>query len=120
MLHRPYRNRDNLINTDWQLTATELRRFKMAEGRTVVDASDIRLGRDVWGLKKITDDVGINIVSGTGYYIDPRPPNLSRVLRGPGDLCGFGEFLVDLVHPLGRVGHVVGDPPGQECEKRAG
>ena len=74
MLHRPYRNRDNLINTDWQLTATELRRFKMAEGRTVVDASDIRLGRDVWGLKKITDDVGINIVSGTGYYIDRAHP----------------------------------------------
>ena len=70
----PYHNRDNLINTDWQLTAVELRRFKMAGGRTVVDASDTGLGRDVWGLKKITDDVGINIVSGTGYYVDHAHP----------------------------------------------
>ena len=70
----PYRNRDNLINTDWQLTAVEVRRFKMAEGRTVVDSSNLGLGRDVWGLKKIADDVGINIVSGTGYYVDRAHP----------------------------------------------
>ena len=70
----PYRNRDNLINTDWRLTANELRRFKMAEGRTVVDSSDLGLGRDVWGLKKIADDVGMNIVSGTGYYVDDAHP----------------------------------------------
>ena len=35
-------------------------------------------------------------------------------------LCGSGEFLVHLVHVLGRVGHVVVEPPGQECEKGAG
>ena len=46
----------------------------MAEGRTVVDSSDLGLGRDVWGLKKIADDVGINIVSGTGYYVDRAHP----------------------------------------------
>ena len=38
----------------------------------------------------------------------------------PGGLCGFGEFLVHLVHVFGRVGHVVVEPPGQECEERAG
>ena len=38
----------------------------------------------------------------------------------PWDLCGSGEFLVHLVHALGRVGHVVVEPPGQECEKGAG
>ncbi len=70
----PYRNRDNLIQTDWYQTAVELRRFKMAEGRTVVDSSDLGLGRDVWGLKKIADDVGMNIVSGTGYYVDDAHP----------------------------------------------
>ena len=35
-------------------------------------------------------------------------------------VCGFGEFLVHLVHALGWVGHVVVEPPGQECEERAG
>ena len=70
----PYRSRENLINTDWQLSARELRRFKMAQGRTVVDSSNLGIGRDVWGLKKIADDVGINIVSGTGYYVDHAHP----------------------------------------------
>ena len=70
----PYRNRENLINTDWQLSARELRRFKMTLGRTVVDSSNRGLGRDVWGLKKIADDVGMNIISGTGYYVDHAHP----------------------------------------------
>ena len=70
----PYRSRDNLINTDWYLTAQEIRRFKMALGRSVVDSSDLGLGRDVWGLKKIADDVGVNIISGTGYYVDHAHP----------------------------------------------
>ena len=70
----PYHNRDNLINTDWYLTAMEVRRFKMALGRTVVDSSNLGLGRDVWGLRKIADDVGVNIISGTGYYVHHAQP----------------------------------------------
>ena len=70
----PYRSRDNLINTDWRLSAQEIRRFKMALGRSVVDSSNLGLGRDVWGLRKIADDVGINIISGTGYYVDHAHP----------------------------------------------
>ena len=37
--YHPYVNRENLINTDWRLSATELRRFKLAGGGTIVDAS---------------------------------------------------------------------------------
>ena len=37
----PYRSRENLINTDWQLSAREIRRFKMALGQTVVDSSSL-------------------------------------------------------------------------------
>ena len=70
----PYRNRENLINTDWHLSARELRRFKMTLGRSIVDSSSLGLGRDVWGLKKIADDVGMNIISGTGYYVDQAQP----------------------------------------------
>ncbi len=70
----PYRSRDNLINTDWRLSSQEIRRYKMALGRSVVDSSNLGLGRDVWGLKKIADDVGINIISGTGYYVDHAHP----------------------------------------------
>ena len=70
----PYKNRDNLINTDWRLSAREIRRFKMALGRTVVDSSNLGLGRDVWGLRKIADDVGMHVISGTGYYVDHAHP----------------------------------------------
>ena len=100
----PYHNRDNLINTDWYLTAMEIRRFKMALGRTVVDSSDLGLGRDVWGLRKIADDVGMNIISGTGYYVDDAQffAVLGHQLQGLGDLFRSGLVLVD--QPRGVLG----------------
>ena len=55
----PYYSRENMINSDWQLSATELRRFKISGGGAVIDASSLGCGRDVWALRKIADDVGM-------------------------------------------------------------
>lgn len=70
----PYHNRENCIQADWRLAATELRRFKLEGGRTLVDVTSIGCGRDVWGIRKIADDVGMNIVAGTGYYVEATLP----------------------------------------------
>ena len=71
--YHPYVNRENLVNTDWRLSATELRRFKLAGGGTIVDASP-RGRRDVWALRKISEDVGMHVVAGTGYYVEKAHP----------------------------------------------
>jgi phosphotriesterase-related protein len=70
----PYNNRETCITTDWRASATELRRFKLEGGRTLVDLTTIGLGRDVWGIRKIADDVGMNIVAGSGYYVAQTHP----------------------------------------------
>src|SRR5581483_6637773 len=70
----PYVSRENSIQADWRLAATELRRFKLEGGRAFVDLTSIGLGRDVWGIRKIADDVGIAIIAGTGYYVAQTHP----------------------------------------------
>jgi phosphotriesterase-related protein len=70
----PYHNRENMIHTDWRVSATEARRFKLAGGRTIVDASSIGCGRDVWALRHIAADIGLNIVAGSGYYVAATHP----------------------------------------------
>jgi phosphotriesterase-related protein len=69
----PFYNRENLVQADWRLAANEIRRFKLAGGRTVIDSTSVGLGRDVWALRKIAEDVGIAVVAGSGFYIGDAP-----------------------------------------------
>jgi phosphotriesterase-related protein len=52
----------------------ELNYFKNAGGKTIVEVSNIGLKRDVLGLKKISEISGINIIAGSGYYIETTYP----------------------------------------------
>ncbi len=70
----PYGNRANLLHADLQVIETELRRYKLAGGSAVVDASSRGLGRDVWALKTLAERVGIHVVAGSGYYVAPTHP----------------------------------------------
>jgi phosphotriesterase-related protein len=70
----PMANRDNLAQTDPDLAASEVERFKAAGGTTIVEVSSIGLSRDVHGLKEIAERTGVNIVAGTGYYVGSSHP----------------------------------------------
>jgi phosphotriesterase-related protein len=63
------KNLDNLRLWDEELAISELLRFKQAGGSSVVEVSNIGLGRDPSGLARISRATGINIVMGAGYYV---------------------------------------------------
>ena len=69
--HDPFMCRDNCELLD-EVTATEeVRRFRLA----VATPSSIRcrgIGRDPRALQRIARATGLQIVMGTGYYLDPR------------------------------------------------
>lgn len=44
--------------------------------KTVVEVSNLGMGRNVVGLKKISEDLGIHIVASTGFYKEEYYPNL--------------------------------------------
>jgi phosphotriesterase-related protein len=74
----PMASRQNLYQSDPELAADEVERFRAAGGSTVVEISSIGLARDVRGLKRIAERTGVNIVAGAGYYVgSSHPPTLA-------------------------------------------
>lgn len=58
----------NLVLDDVDVAAEEIRHFKQAGGSTIVEQSCIGLGRNVTGLKTISERTGVNIIASTGFY----------------------------------------------------
>lgn len=63
-------NEDNLVLDDVSLMAAELGAFAAAGGGTVVDLSPQCAGRDVAKLVKLAEATGLNVVAGTGFYVE--------------------------------------------------
>lgn len=65
-----FQNRDDLLLLDEQEAIDEIMRFKLAGGDSVVEMSNIGLGRDPTALARISRATGLNIIMGSGYYLD--------------------------------------------------
>jgi phosphotriesterase-related protein len=70
----PFACRDNMMMLDPKLAIDELMYYKRSGGKTIVDCTSIGLGRDVRGLRMISEATGLNIISGTGFYVDAAHP----------------------------------------------
>ena len=70
---------DNLTLFDEETTVSEVNRYSRAGGMSLVDATNIGLGRDPEGLARVSRATGVNIVMGAGYYIDStHPPDMDH------------------------------------------
>jgi len=70
----PFLNRDNCGLLDADIAAEELMRFVEYGGRTVVDPTNLGIGRDPSALQRISRRTGLQIVMGAGYYLEPSHP----------------------------------------------
>jgi phosphotriesterase-related protein len=67
-------NADSLKLTDEPTAIQELLLYQRAGGKTIVDASTIGLGRNPAGLARVARASGLNIIMGTGFYIEGSYP----------------------------------------------
>jgi phosphotriesterase-related protein len=74
----PVGNRDNCQLLDADLAVEELRQYTELGGRTVVDATPIGSGRDLAALQRIARRSGLNVIGGSGYYLEPSHPPYVR------------------------------------------
>ncbi len=72
-LHRMSRVPDGIIH-DPELALLELAYFKNAGGVSFVDPTSLGLGRKPTALKSVSEQAGLNIVMGSGWYRDPYLP----------------------------------------------
>jgi phosphotriesterase-related protein len=67
-------NLDNAGLRDMNASIEEVSLFKQAGGGTIVDVTNIGLGRDPRALVTIAQATGLNIVMGCSYYVDAAHP----------------------------------------------
>jgi phosphotriesterase-related protein len=70
----PWALRDNLVINDPECAEEEVMRYKKAGGGTIVDVTNVGLGRDPTVLYEISRAVGVHIVTGCGYYYQATHP----------------------------------------------
>lgn len=76
----PFVNIDNCTLNDEALAIEELRAFKEAGGGTVIDPTCRGIGRNPEALVRISRNTGLNLVMGSGYYLQTsHPPELKRL-----------------------------------------
>ncbi len=71
---RPHSSIDNMVQTDEEIAVRELMDFKNAGGGTIVELSQNGLARNPLGLARVARATGLNIVMGSGYYVDISHP----------------------------------------------
>ncbi len=72
--HR-FTNFDDLMCMDEDEAVEEIMHFKLAGGNSVVEMSNIGLSRSPKSLARISRRTGLNIIMGSGYYIDCALPD---------------------------------------------
>ncbi|KLU08351.1 phosphotriesterase [Kocuria sp. SM24M-10] len=70
----PFGNQDNCTLDDHETAIEEVARFAALGGQTIVETSGLGSGRDLAGLAQISRRTGVNIVAGTGYYLEASHP----------------------------------------------
>ncbi len=71
----PFVSRDNCFLLDVDLAAGELGRYTELGGDTVVDPTNFGIGRDPEALQRIARRTRLNIVMGSGFYLEPSHPD---------------------------------------------
>lgn len=76
----PFVNLDNCALDDEQLAMAELTAFRDAGGTTVVDPTCRGIGRNPTALARISATTGLQIVMGSGYYLESSHPPVVRTM----------------------------------------
>lgn len=68
--HDPFGNLDNCRLDDLDVAVEEVARFAALGGRTIVDATGMSIGRNLAGLRAVSERTGVQIIAGTGFYLE--------------------------------------------------
>ena len=87
----PYMNRDNVSLDDSDLALAELKKFQALGGHTVIEATNIGIGRDPEKLARISRMSGMKIIMGTGFYLQHTHPEWLKDM----DVDAVTKFIVN-------------------------
>ena len=74
----PFVNLDNLQQYDIDVSAREAQQFADLGGQTVLDPTNRGIGRDPQAMAAISRRTGLNVIMGSGYYLEVSHPPIVR------------------------------------------
>ncbi|MCL4552391.1 MAG: hypothetical protein M1305_02385, partial [Candidatus Marsarchaeota archaeon] len=72
--HNPFAIKENLFFEDVPTAVEEVSRFKKRGGNAIAEVTPIGQGRDPEGLRRVSEQTGLNIIMSTGFYIQAGHP----------------------------------------------
>ena len=122
----PLMSRDNCQLFDVDTAIEELMKYRALGGETVIDPTNIGIGRDGKALQRIARLTGLNIVMGTGLYLEPSHPEWVKTISVEQltdklifDLGGLPEKPEVLAGLIGEIGISSRFTPDEEKSLRA-
>jgi phosphotriesterase-related protein len=124
--HNPLMSRDNCQLFDADLAIEELMKYRALGGETVVDPTNIGIGRDPKALQRISRLTGLNIIMGTGFYLEPSHPDYVKTHSLETltdqiiyDVGGFSDKPEVVAGLIGEIGVSAAFTPNEEKSLRA-
>ena len=111
---------DNMRQTDEELIAGELAEYKEVGGRTILDVTAVGIRVNIAGVQRLAERSGVNIITSTGFYIEPGWPEKYRAYT-------VDQFMDHMLQELNvgieetgiRAGHIkVGVTDLSEAQER--
>jgi len=93
---------DNRMLLDEQMSIKEATLFKLHGGKSIIDQTSIGIGRDPEALARISRATGLNIVMGSGYYIDGSYPK--ELIDAKNEEQIADEIIHDIKNGVGDTG----------------
>jgi phosphotriesterase-related protein len=119
----PFLNRDNCFLLDVDLAMAELAKFAELGGHTVVDPTCFGIGRDPEALARISRRTGLNIIMGSGFYLEASHPSDVRAMDADDiarkiiDDVGGGEKQPRII--AGLIGEIGVSKDFTEAERKS-
>ena len=114
---------DNLGLHDEELMISEVTRFHRAGGNSIVDASNRGIGRDPMALARVSRATGLNLVMGSGYYVEMVQPDSWRDKHEDEMMEEIIEDVTEGVGDTGVRAGIIGEIgcswPWTDAEKRS-
>jgi len=105
--YHPFQNYDDCQLQDEETAIDELLRYQKVGGNSIIDATVIGIGRNPLALVRISRSTGVNIIMGTGYYVEPSyPAHIDMDAKSEEEIAD--EFVTDIMEGVGQSGVYAG------------
>ena len=101
--YHPWQNWDDLQLLDEQTVIDEVLIYKAYGGKSIVEVSTIGLRPDPLAVARISRITSINVIKGTGYYMEScYPANINMEAKNEEEIAD--EFISDILEGFGNLG----------------